>query len=65
MIRRLLAWWHARQRAIDIEILWPACRDQAPDLMHAREVFYVHAMCDEAWRSLGHEELTGIIKGLQ
>ena len=57
MIRWLLRRWHARQRAIDVDVLWPACRDQAPDLDTARAAFAVHAYRDNAWMELGGEEL--------
>ena len=49
MMRWLFDWWHARQRAIDLKILWPSCRDQAPDLDTARTAFRWHAMHDKAW----------------
>jgi hypothetical protein len=57
MMRWLLNWWHERQRAIDLQILWPSCRDLAPDLDHARAAFAVHAFHDRAWMSLGEDEI--------
>ena len=35
MIKWLLDWWAARQRGLDMEILWPICLEQAGDLDHA------------------------------
>jgi hypothetical protein len=50
---RLIRWirgvWWKRQRAIDLDILWPACKAQAPDIDHARAAFAVHAFNDPAW----------------
>jgi hypothetical protein len=53
----LINWWRARQRQIDLEILWPACREQAPDLDHAKAAFAVHAFHDRAWLALGEAEI--------
>ena len=50
-------WWHRRQRKIDLEILWPACKAQAPDMDHAKAVFAFHAFNDLAWTELGHDEI--------
>jgi len=60
----LLNWWHARQRAIDLRILWPACKKQAPDLDHARAAFAVHAFDDPAWCCLDDEEVVRRISQL-
>jgi hypothetical protein len=53
MIRWLLHWWWARQRRIDIEMLWPACKAAAisngSDLQHAKAAFAFHAYHDPAW----------------
>lgn len=49
MIRFFQRWWWARQRAIDLEILWPQCKAMAPDMDHARAAFAVHAFNDPAW----------------
>ncbi len=56
--------WRAHQRAIDLRILWPACRDLGPDLDSARATFAVHAFHDPAWLSLGDDEIIRIIDGL-
>jgi hypothetical protein len=57
-MRWLLNLWYRRLRSIDLEILWPACRDNAKDLDYARAAFALHAFNDEAWIVLGEEEIT-------
>lgn len=64
MIRWLLTRWHARQRAIDLRILWPACKDNARDLDHARAAFAYHAFHDRAWLELGDDEIARRINAL-
>jgi hypothetical protein len=53
--RLIAAWWHARQRRIDLDILWPICRREANDLDHAKAAFAVHAYHDPAWLELGDD----------
>jgi hypothetical protein len=53
--RLIVGWWHARQRRIDLDILWPICRREANDLDHAKAAFAVHAYHDPAWLELGDE----------
>lgn len=65
MIQALRYWWAARRRKIDLEILWPACKGQAPDLDHAKAAFAVHAFQDPAWMILGEEEIKSQIDGLR
>ena len=69
MIRWLLDWWHARQRSIDMQILWPTCCEQATKagltLDHAKAAFAVHAFHDEAWLCLGEDEITRRIDALE
>ena len=62
--RLILAWWHARQRRIDMDILWPICRREANNLDHAKAAFAVHAYNDPAWMELGEEKLFAFIDGL-
>lgn len=61
--RLIQSWWCARQRRIDLEILWPICRDGANDLDHAKAAFAVHAFNDPAWLELGEDEIFNIIDG--
>lgn len=63
--RTMREWWWARQRAIDLKILWPICKEQAPDIHHARAAFAVHAFRDPAWVEFyGRRRLRKIIGGL-
>jgi hypothetical protein len=68
MLKRILSWpmdwWYERQRSLDLEVLWPSCRDQAPDLDHARAAFAYHAFHDKAWLVLGDEEIKRRIDNL-
>ena len=64
-IRILQNWWWARQRAVDLKILWPECKKQAPDLDHARAAFAVHAFNDPAWVRFYEERLYAVIGELQ
>jgi hypothetical protein len=63
--RFLLSWWHARQRRIDLDILWPSCIRQARDLDHAKAVFAVHAFHDPAWMELGGDAIIAFIDRLE
>jgi hypothetical protein len=54
MIRWLLSLWRdwswERQRAIDLDVLWPIVKEQAGgDLARAHEAFFVHAFNDPCW----------------
>ncbi len=60
----LLNWWHARQRKIDLNILWPSCKELAPDMDHAKAAFAVHAFHDRAWLCLGEAEIYERIEAL-
>jgi hypothetical protein len=51
----LRRWWYARLRRIDLDILWPSCKEQARDLDMARAAFACHAFNDEAWMFLGED----------
>jgi hypothetical protein len=66
---RVLNWirnkFYARYRRIDMDILWPACRDQASDLDRARAAFACHALHDLAWMVLGEDEICRMIDGLE
>lgn len=65
MITRLRGLWYARQRKIDLQILWPSCVAVARDLDHAKAAFAVHALGDPAWVFLGHNEAYRIIDELK
>lgn len=57
--------WFARLRRIDLEILWPSCKKQAPSMDQAKAAFAVHAFNDRAWLFLGEDEIIREIDGLQ
>jgi hypothetical protein len=63
--RLIQSWWRARHRQIDLEILWPLCRDGATDLDYAKAAFAVHAFNDPAWLELGEAEIFDLIDGLK
>jgi hypothetical protein len=65
IIDRINAWWQARQRRIDIETLWPSCRDQASDLEHARKAFMLHIVGDPAWSAINDKERKRIVSELK
>jgi hypothetical protein len=65
LVRLISVWWWARMRRLDLEILWPVCKREAPDLEHARAAFAVHAFNDPAWLCLGEDGLIAAIEGLQ
>jgi hypothetical protein len=58
-------WWWRRQRAIDLQILWPICKEKARSLDHARAAFAVHAFTDPAWVGEYGERIVDVIGELQ
>jgi len=64
-IRFLRSVWRSRQRQMDVLILWPACREQAPDIETARAAFAAHAYHDPAWLELEDAHIKRIIEALQ
>ncbi len=65
MVRWLRDRWYKRLRTIDMQILWPACKENALDLDHARAAFAVHAFNDLAWLRLGEDEIKKRIDALE
>jgi len=49
--------WYARLRKIDLNVLWPACKQQARTIDDAKAAFAVHAYHDRAWLFLGVDEV--------
>jgi len=62
---RLRHWWYSRQRQIDLNILWPVCVENAPNLEHAKAAFAYHALRDPAWLALGRENVVLFVNGLK
>jgi hypothetical protein len=58
-------WWRARQRRLDIEILWPEIVAQARDVQEARLAFAAHAAYDPAWREIGDDRLRLVLDQLE
>jgi len=67
MIRLAVAiqriWWK-RQRQIDIDILWPACKRCAPTLEDAHKIFMVHAVTQPCWMREYGDKLWHVIQSL-
>lgn len=57
--------WHARQREIDLKILWPECRRATPDLDLAKAAFTYHTSKDPAWAALSEVEIYWIVDKLE
>ena len=65
MLKALGRWWRNRQRKLDMKILWPICKDKAPDIDYAKACFAVHAFNDPAWtKDYNHEEIKTFITNL-
>jgi hypothetical protein len=59
-------WSRERRRAVDLQILWPACCEKAPDLDHAKAAFALHVFGDRAWTlDFDHDELVAFIDQLE
>lgn len=58
--------WRRHLRRIDLKILWPACKEKAPNMEIAKGAFAVHAFNDSAWtRDFSEAELTKFIEELR
>lgn len=64
MFKRIMSWWNARRRAIDLDVLWPACKTHTRSLDHAKATFALHAFNDPAWLCLGEDEIRRQIERL-
>ncbi len=64
MFKWIMEWWHKRQRRIDIDILWPICKNYASSIDKAREVFLFHTDLDPAWDDISLDERISIINKL-
>jgi len=62
----LFKYWRTLQRATDMDTLWPACKQHAEDLDHAKAAFYFHASNDTAWtKDYTKEELINFVDQLR
>lgn len=57
MLDWLFSWQHRLRRRIDLDILWPECKANAPDITLAKVAFAMHAFHDRAWLVLGEDEI--------
>ena len=58
-------WWQ-RQRNTDLNILWPACKAQTPDIEIAKAMFALHAFKDPCWIEFyGKEKLIDFVDKLE
>jgi hypothetical protein len=64
MMKWLYDLWYERQRQADLKILWPCCREKAPDLDQAKAAFATHAFADPAWLYLGEDHIKQVIAAL-
>ena len=61
----IFKWWRAHQRRMDLAILWPVCKQEAPTLEHAKLAFLTHALNDTAWtKDYGREALVRYVDTL-
>lgn len=70
MIKKLKAWFAKRQRAIDMQTLWPACKvaclKHNRSMDEAKVAFATHAFSDKAWTNhMTHEEIKDFITALK
>lgn len=69
LFRWLLSPWHYTQRSIDLQFLWPACKQAAKargrDLEDAKAAFAFHAFNDTPWLALGEDEIQRRIDALE
>ncbi len=49
LYQRLRNWWWKRQRNMDLNYLWPACKQTAPTMAVAKAMFASHAFRDACW----------------
>jgi hypothetical protein len=64
MFSFLRSLWRQRQRRIDLDILWPLCREKARDLQGAKIAFALHCHNDPAWIELGPDHIAQVIDAL-
>ena len=65
MIRFFRGLWYARQRRIDLEILWPTCKANARDLEIAKVVFCIHVAQDPAWLDVDADHVVALLEALE
>lgn len=62
----LLRQLREKQRAIDVELLWPALKDLSEDLAFAKRAMLAHALGESNWTTdLTDQEIVALIDALQ
>jgi hypothetical protein len=62
----IMKWWRKRQRAVDMNILWPSCKNESKNLVQAKAAFYYHVINDTAWtKDYTEAELANIVDELE
>ncbi len=64
MIKFLRNYFRAKQREIDLRILWPSIRARAPDILSARQAFFSHIVFDPAWGDFTLGDLVDLVNDL-
>lgn len=57
--------WRKRQRDLDIEILWPVCKQECLCLADARRAFFYHCCMDPAWFEVEDNVIINYINELE
>jgi hypothetical protein len=66
LYQRLRGRWWQYQRNMDLNYLWPACKEQADTIEQAKAVFAMHALRDACWiKFYGKEGLLDFIDRLE
>lgn len=60
----IIKWWRRRQRTLDIELLWPSCKQQTKTRLDAEAVFRVHMEMDPAYGDLDECDKLKFLKEL-
>lgn len=61
----IFRWYRKRQRQIDIDLLWPICKERASSRDIAEDAFYWHCINDRAWtKDFNQKRIADIISEL-
>jgi hypothetical protein len=60
-----MKFFHRMNRRTDMDILWPACKEHAESLDHAKAAFFMHITNDTSWTDYyTNEELIAFVNDL-
>lgn len=54
----------AHKRRVDLDILWPSCKQNASSVFAARLAFRAHCLQDPAWMAIPAREVDEIVRQL-